>query len=291
MSEKTAIVTGGAKGIGRAISRALAASGWNLFICGRDEAALKAASAEIRSRYTVSIETYSLDLSEERGGAKFFDRWDNPGLPFPRALVCNAGDYGILGPLSQVDMTAWKSSFDLNFFSVAELIQTYVKRAGRSPSSQRRKIILMSGSGLGGRQVWGGTSAYSCAKAALYRLTEVLHEEIFPLGFDINCVAPGAVKTGITEQARAAGERALGKLYQATLKVQDDGGDPPELAADTIALLLSGKCDGLSGRLFSAKWDRKLLEDPTSVIGDPDLLRLRRVDNALFQKCPEGKSR
>ena len=283
---KTALVTGGGKGIGRAISETLAEQGWRPAICGRDREALERTAFSIESRTGVAPICLPVDLAGPGAALKALEPWVvDPASELPAALVCNASDYGALGALTDVDFGAWRASFELNFFSVAELIHRFARTAierGQSGAGPRRKIVVMSGSGLGGSQVWPGISAYGCAKAAIYRLVEHLHVELFPQGFDVNCVAPGAVKSGMPEQARKAGERAVGGLYEQSLSVLENGGDSPLLAAETVARLLSAGCDGLSGRLISAKWDKSLLDDPGLVAGDKDLLRLRRIDNALF---------
>lgn len=281
-SRRTALVTGGAKGIGRSVSEHLAASGWHLVICGRDRAALDATAAQIRSRHGVDVEAIALDLSSPDGVSSLFSRWRRPEQ-LPLAMVCGAADYGVLGPLDAVDFAAWKRSFDLNFFSVAEMVQRFVRMALQGAPAPRRRIVVMCGAGLGSAQVAGGVSAYSCAKAALNRLVEVVHEEVHARGIDINCVLPGLVNTGMVDQAITAGPE-LGTLYQASLKTRQGGGTPPEVAAETIAHLLGDQCSGLSGRLLSAKWDRRALGSPATVAGDPDLFRLRRIDNDLFGK-------
>jgi NAD(P)-dependent dehydrogenase (short-subunit alcohol dehydrogenase family) len=278
----SALVTGGAKGIGRAVSERLAAAGWNLVLCGRDRAALDEVGAWIRSRYRVAVEGVSVDLSRPDAVEALFSRWDAPG-DLPLVMVCGAADYGVLGPLDEVDFASWKRSFDLNFFSVAEMIQRFTRIALRGVLAPRRRVVVMCGAGLGAPQVAGGVSAYSCAKAALNRLVEVVHEEVHARGIDINCVLPGLVNTGMVDQAVAAGPR-LGALYEASLKARGGAGTPPEIAAEMVACLVSDECSGVSGRLLSAKWDGRALASPSSVAGDPDLFRLRRIDNELFGK-------
>jgi NAD(P)-dependent dehydrogenase (short-subunit alcohol dehydrogenase family) len=280
--ECTALVTGGAKGIGRAVSERLAASGWNLLLCGRDRAALDAVGAEIRTRHSVAVEGVAIDLSQPGGVGELFSRWRHPE-ELPVAMVCGAADYGVVGPLHEVDFLAWKRSFDLNFFSVAEMIQLYTKVALRGAPVPRRRIVVMGGAGLGAPQVAGSVSAYSCAKAALNRLVEVVHEEVYARGIDLNCVLPGLVNTGMVDQAIAAGP-SLGALYEASLKARGGAGTPPEVAAEMIARLLSDACSGVSGRLFSAKWDSEALADPAALVRDPDRFRLRRIDHDLFGK-------
>jgi NAD(P)-dependent dehydrogenase (short-subunit alcohol dehydrogenase family) len=225
-----------------------------------------------------------LDLSRPGASAELFERWGSPG-ELPLAMVCGAADYGVLGPLESVDFAAWKRSFDLNFFGIAELVQRYVRLSVQGDPLPRRRIAVICGAGLGAAPVSGGVSAYSCSKAALNRLVEVVHEEVHTRGIDINGVLPGLVNTGIVDQAIAAGP-ALGALYDASVKARAGGGVPAEVPGRFVARLLDEDCAGLSGRLLSARWDLRALESPGTVESDPDLYRLRRVDDELFTRKP-----
>ena len=279
-----ALITGGAKGIGKSISSKLASQGWNLILWGRDSSALNSEAESLNKAYGVQVITRSLDLSDLASIPLAFDELSEQSC-LPDALICNAGSYGVLGPLKDVKIEDWKKSFDLNFFSVAGLIQQYLLMCEEDSERKRRSIILLSGSGLGGSKVWPGISSYGCAKAAIYRLMEFVHEESHAfLNLDVNCIAPGAVKTGITEQALGAGKDLIGSLFEASMKVVNEGGDSPELAANVVAQLLSEGCAGISGRLISAKWDHQALSRPEEIYKDADLFRLRRIDQSLFIK-------
>ena len=281
---RTAIVTGGAKGIGRAISAALAEVGWDLFLVGRDDAALESAARAVSSRHGIRATPIRLDLSQEGAAGTLLDRWADPA-ELPLAMVCGAADYGTLGPLSSVEFAEWKRSFDLNFFSTAELIQRYVRIAMQGAAEPRRSIVVICGAGLGAGPVSTGVSAYSCAKAALNRLVEVVDEEVRGHGIDVNAVLPGLVDTGIVDQAIAAGP-SLGPIYEASARARAGGGVPAEVPGRFVASLLDARSAGLSGRLLSARWDGRALESPGPVGSDPDLFRLRRVGDELFQRKP-----
>jgi NAD(P)-dependent dehydrogenase (short-subunit alcohol dehydrogenase family) len=230
----------------------------------------------------VAVDPVPVDLSRPEAVGALFARWPGPA-ELPLAMVCGAADYGVLGPLAEVDFAAWRRSFDLNFFSVAEMLQRYLQVAGPGRAVPRRRIVVMGGAGLGAADVAGAVSAYSCAKAALNRLVEVVHAEAHARGIDINCVLPGLVDTGIVDQALAAGP-ALGALFEASLRARQGRGTPAAVPAAFIAHLLSDACSGVSGRLLSARWDRPALERAEAVAADPDLFRLRRIDGDLFGK-------
>ena len=279
---RTALVTGGAKGIGRAVSEHLAMAGWDLVLCGRDRVALDEAGSQLRAKHGVEVHGIPVDLGQPGGVGELFSHLSGPDQ-LPLAMICGAADYGALGLLESVDFAAWKRSFDLNFFSFVEMVQRYVQLALRGAPAPRRRIVVMGGAGLGAAQVSAGVSAYSISKAALNRLVEVVHEEVHARGIDINCVLPGLVNTGMVDQAIAAGP-ALGALYDASMRAREGGGTPPEVAGEMIAYLVGDACSGVSGRLLSAKWDRRALACPESVVADPDLFRLRRIDHELFGK-------
>ncbi|MGZ3687529.1 MAG: SDR family NAD(P)-dependent oxidoreductase [Bdellovibrionota bacterium] len=255
---QTVLITGGAKGIGRAITTKLAAENFQVVVVGRDQAALEELSRSVRGVLTVTADLSKpgapvevLRLARDRLNGGFVDH-----------VVSNAGDYGVLGSFVRVDFEAWKKSFDLNFFSHVQLVQEYLKSTASHPVSFRRKIVLMGGSGLGGSKVLPGTAAYGCAKGAINRFVEMIHEEFYPQGVDINCVAPGAVNTGMMDQGLSGGAGADSELTRFSAKIKAQGGDSPELAANMIARLLSPKCDRVSGRLLSAKWDSRFFDDP-----------------------------
>ena len=258
---KTVLVTGGAKGVGLILSRALTQDGWHVTACGRTRQTLvEGVHAYVRADLLLA------------GAAKSLLR----NMPLPDALICNAGNYGTLGAFVDLDFAKWRASLELNFFAVAEMVQEYVRLVHLDGNGTRRKIVIVGGAGIGGAKTVKGMSAYSCAKAALVDFVESIALE--EAGVDINVLAPGAVVTGITEQARAAGLSTETK----------DSVETRELIGKTIVRLLSPALDGLSGRLVSARWDLDRLaelEVDFEMAGPEagmDRWRLRRIDDELF---------
>lgn len=280
---KKAIITGGAKGIGSAVSQALAAQGWDLCLVARDEKALAAQKKTLEDAHGIQVKTLAQDLAKEGSVASIFTSY-----PDANAIVCNAGNYGELGMLGKVSFTEWKKSFDLNFFSMAEMAQVFIQNTLNKPG--RKKIIFMCGAGVGSGKVWGAMSAYSISKMAIYRLTEVLHAEYGHQGFDINAIAPGAVDTSFVDQAKQVGKDAMGDTFDMIMKIRESGGESPVLAGEMITRLLDPACDGVSGRLLSAKWDRGAIQENVEELKkDSDLFRLRRIDDTLFMRKPTVK--
>ena len=118
--EPTVLVTGGAKGVGLIISQALSAAGWKVSACGRSAAASPELCA--LQRFDTYVHT---DLSHMTSAKNLLWRIG----PLPDALVCNAGNYGPLGPFVGTDLREWAASFNLNFFSIAQLIHEYLRLA------------------------------------------------------------------------------------------------------------------------------------------------------------------
>ncbi|MGH7993475.1 MAG: SDR family oxidoreductase, partial [Limisphaerales bacterium] len=140
----------------------------------------------------------------------------------------------------------------------------------------RAKIICLSGGGSTGPRP--NFAAYGVAKAGVVRLVETLAAEWEKTPLDINAVAPGAIFTRMTEQILARGEKFAGKSeFESAGKLPRDNSAKLEKVLGLVEFLLSGKSDGISGRLISAQWDpwEKLPEFKSDLTGD--IYTLRRI--------------
>src|SRR3989304_3857404 len=143
----------------------------------------------------------------------------------------------------------------------------------------RGKIINLAGGGAS--SPFPRFSAYATSKAAVVRLTETLAEELKGSGIDVNAIAPGAVNTRLLDQVLEAGDAAGDQFLNCARRQREEGGTPPEKAAELAVFLASDKSNGLTGRLISAVWD----EWPEMALRIPeimasDLYTLRRVTQA-----------
>ncbi len=180
---KTAIVTGGSRGIGAGIVREFARDGWRVafnFLRSSEAAALL-------SRETGAV-AFRADLADE-GETTAFLRAALRQLSHVDALVLNAG-LSWNGLITDMPVTEWDRLFDVNvrgaFLCVREVLPGMIRRRAGS--------VLMVSS-MWGRAGASCEAAYSASKAALIGFAKSLAKEAAPSGVRVNCVAPGAVDT------------------------------------------------------------------------------------------------
>ena len=120
-------------------------------------------------------------------------------------------------------------------------------------------------------------SAYSASKAAVSRLTETLAGELDEHNIQVNAIAPGAVRTRMTEDVLEAGARAGGAQLNAAMRIQAEG-PAPDKAVELAIFLASPASGRISGRLLSAHWDDwRSLPQRSEAVMSSDLYTLRRV--------------
>jgi 3-oxoacyl-[acyl-carrier protein] reductase len=119
LSGKLALITGGSRGIGRAIADALAAEGCNLMLVARSAAALEGVRREIEERYHVSICTDAVDLGDGSNVARLSKLFPNVDI-----LVNNAGAIPI-GTLFEVDEARWRTAWDLKVLGTINMTRAF----------------------------------------------------------------------------------------------------------------------------------------------------------------------
>jgi 3-oxoacyl-[acyl-carrier protein] reductase len=206
--------------------------------------------------------------SIEHGLQELTDR-----LGAPDILVNNAAVQGPIGPLSEVDWSAWRAVFAVNLFAPAFLCRALIP-----PMRERGwgRIINLSGGGATGPRP--DLSAYAASKCALVRLTETLARELDGTGITVNSVAPGSLNTRMLDELLAAGPNGARREYLKALEQARTGGSSPERAAALVAWLASPAANGISGKLFSAVWDNwEQLADHRDTLAGSDVYTLRRI--------------
>lgn len=272
LTGKVALVTGGSRGLGRAVAEQLIRDGACVVICARSMVEVNSASEDI---YTATGgEVYALgpvDVGNEAdvSAAVAMASGIHSCLDI---LVCCAGIQGEIGRFDSIEVPAWRDVLRTN------LIGTMLCCREVIPIMRKQhygKIIALSGGGA--TKPYPNFAAYAASKAGVVGFIATLAEELKNDGIDAVSVAPGALNTTMLDEVLAAGPRVIGaEAYERALKQQQlDGDATMDNAAKLIAYLASGACDGISGRLISAVWD-DWLTLPRQELGD-DLYTMRRV--------------
>lgn len=229
---KTALITGGARGIGAAAARALHLDGFELVInyC-RSEAAATALAAEL------SAVAVKADVSNPDEVAAMF------GMIPPVDLLVNNAGISAYGLFTELDEDLRRRIFAVNVDGALNCCKCAIPQMVKKKSGN---IINIS-------SVWGirGASceaAYSASKSALIGFTLALSKELGPSGVRVNCVAPGVIKTDMLRDFNArdvsalAAETPLGRLGTA----EDVAGLISFLASDA-ASFITGQVIGVDG--------------------------------------------
>jgi 3-oxoacyl-[acyl-carrier protein] reductase len=276
LADRAAIVTGGSRGLGRAIAARLVEEGASVLLVARDPAALDEARAELAARAVragQTVDALAGDVSRPETAPAIAAR-AAATLPDLAVLVNNAGVYGPFGRIEEVPWEEWEHALRVDLFGPALLCRAII------PLLRRRglgKIVNVSGGGA--TAPLPRISAYAAAKAGLVRLTETIAEELRADRIDVNAMAPGPLATRLLDEVVAAGPERVGAGFHARALVQRaQGGTPLARGADLALFLASPRSDGITGRLLSAVWDDwPSLPARREELAGSDLYTLRRV--------------
>ncbi|MDE2321551.1 MAG: SDR family oxidoreductase [candidate division NC10 bacterium] len=183
LREKVVMVTGGSRGIGRAIALGYAEEACRLSLCGRTQATLDDIAVVIKA-FGVELLTVSADLTDPHGAERFvqatLDRYGQIDV-----LVNNVGGSrrGELEALSEQD---WREVYDLNFFSTLRMVRLVVPVMKRQGGGR-----ILNIASIWGRES-GGAMTYNASKAAVISLSKSLARELAPHNILVNSVAPGS---------------------------------------------------------------------------------------------------
>jgi len=188
MSDKIALITGAGRGIGRAISVALAAEGVSLMITSRTQTELEETRDLIAGQVPVTI--IPADVASNDSVIKLFSKIkeETDRLDF---VVNNAGFVKLIS-VADTDEEVWTKTLDVNLSGPYRIIREALPLLKKA----KGKILSISSlAGTSGYDKFPGFGAYSAAKSGLIALSEVLALELKESGISVYTVSPGGVDT------------------------------------------------------------------------------------------------
>ena len=256
LQQQVAVVTGGGRGIGRAIAQTLAAAGASVAVFARTESEIRETVSMIRDA-DGTADGWAVDVTNARAAESAFEqvnaRWGAIGL-----LVNNAATAGPIGPCWESSPDEWWRTLDVNVRGPLVCTDAVV---GRMIARRRGRIINV----VSGAFPVAYFSAYMTSKSALIRFTECLAIEAKPFGVSAFAMSPGTVRTAMSERSLNSpdGQRWLPWFR----RIFDEGLDVPAERPARLALALaSGKYDELSGLTVSPLDDLEAMRTALTTI-------------------------
>jgi 3-oxoacyl-[acyl-carrier protein] reductase len=193
LGEKVALVTGASRGIGLAITRALARMGASVALCARNEKKVQSVAAELEGSGN-KVLAVSADISRLGDVSALVQKTQQ--LLGPIEILVNNAGIGYFGPTHEASEEIWDSVLDTNLKSVFLL-----SRAVAPGMIRLRRGHIINIASLAGRSAFAGGGIYCASKWGLLGLTQCMSEDLRPHGIRVSAVCPGSVNTEFSPHA------------------------------------------------------------------------------------------
>jgi len=241
LADRIAIITGSSKGLGFASARALVAEGCRVTICGRGEAALSAAAAELRTlaRDDSRVLAVAADVSTPDGVDAVVRRTTDAfgGLDI---LVNNVG-LGRGSGIVETSDAEWREAFDQTLFPAVRASRLAVPLMRRRGGGAIAMIASIWGRESGGRMT------YNAVKAAEISLAKAMAQQLAPDNIRVNSVAPGSIRFPGGTWDRRVQEDPEGMAAFVRRELPFGRFGRPEEIGAVVAFLVSPRASWISG--------------------------------------------
>ena len=240
VSEKTALVTGAARGIGLAIARRLAAGGARVALLDLDRGAVETAARSVGGEAMPVVADVTRAAEVETAVAQVMGRWGRLDI-----MVNNAGITGRSFPIWELSDEDWQRVIDVDLTSVFFCCRAAVRVM--LPQGAGRIINIASIAGKEGNPT---LVPYSSAKAGVIGLTKALAKEVATRGILVHAVAPAVIGTELLKQMeKSTVDLLISKIPMGRV------GTPEEVAA-LVAWLASDECSFTTGAVHDLSGGR-----------------------------------
>lgn len=232
---KNILITGGSKGIGKAIAKAFLHEGANVSIAARGMDSLERAKAE----FDGNVAIYSVDVTKADEREHLMEAYMQQSKTLD-VLINNAG--GSNGSnTTETDLELFHEAMELNYFSAVHLSKLAVENMKKNGSGSIIHITSIFG------RESGGKVTYNNAKAALISFTKSLADEVISDGIRVNSVAPGSIlhETGNWKRRMEEDPEGIKEFIKNDIPAGRFG--TPEEVANVVAFLASEKASWIVG--------------------------------------------
>ena len=236
--DKTVLITGCNRGIGKAMLTAFAEAGAKVIACTRKEdESFTQYCQELTTKTGSEIIQYHFDLTDEESIKAFISAFYKTKQRVD-VLINNAGVV-TKGLLQMTPIQKIKDVFQINFFAQVQITQGISKLMMRQKSG-----IIINMASIGGIDAYPAYVSYGCSKAAMIYFTKTMAQELAPYGIRVNALAPSMVKTDMQVEM---GEEANEEIMRRTALKRN--ADPEEIAK--LALFMaSDESSFITGQIY-----------------------------------------